>query len=198
MGDRLHANVSPAVYRAASSLLLCAPETPLLFMGRDPAVRDTIPDPQDEATFCRSVLRWSEIGDEEARSLLRLYRALLAFRRTTPAMQARSRCAVIANAADPCTIALWRFPRGAAPVAVIAQLRDTACDVTVPVPDCLRCCRPWATVLTSEDTAFARATATLPQVQADREAIRVSFHGSAAVVLRGNGTPRHTSDAAPL
>jgi maltooligosyltrehalose trehalohydrolase len=35
LGDRLHHGVSPAVYRAASTLLLVLPETPLLFMGQE-------------------------------------------------------------------------------------------------------------------------------------------------------------------
>jgi maltooligosyltrehalose trehalohydrolase len=34
-GDRLHHHVSPAIYRAASALLACAPQTPLLFMGQE-------------------------------------------------------------------------------------------------------------------------------------------------------------------
>ncbi|HWP99846.1 MAG TPA: DUF3459 domain-containing protein, partial [Vicinamibacterales bacterium] len=34
-GDRLHHAVDPAAYRAASALLLLAPETPLLFMGQE-------------------------------------------------------------------------------------------------------------------------------------------------------------------
>ena len=39
MGDRLSAVVDLATYRAASALLLCAPETPLLFMGQEWAAR---------------------------------------------------------------------------------------------------------------------------------------------------------------
>jgi maltooligosyltrehalose trehalohydrolase len=35
LGDRLHHGVTPAVYRAASVLLLTLPETPLLFMGQE-------------------------------------------------------------------------------------------------------------------------------------------------------------------
>jgi maltooligosyltrehalose trehalohydrolase len=35
LGDRLTAMVDLAVYRAATALLLCAPETPLLFMGQE-------------------------------------------------------------------------------------------------------------------------------------------------------------------
>ena len=38
-GDRLSALVSPAAYRAVSALLLCAPQTPLLFMGQEWAAR---------------------------------------------------------------------------------------------------------------------------------------------------------------
>jgi maltooligosyltrehalose trehalohydrolase len=34
-GERLHQEIDPAAYRAASVLLLCAPETPLLFMGQE-------------------------------------------------------------------------------------------------------------------------------------------------------------------
>jgi maltooligosyltrehalose trehalohydrolase len=34
-GDRLHHAIDPAAYRAASTLLLTAPETPLLFMGQE-------------------------------------------------------------------------------------------------------------------------------------------------------------------
>ena len=34
-GDRMHAGLDPAVWRAASALLLLLPETPLLFMGQE-------------------------------------------------------------------------------------------------------------------------------------------------------------------
>ena len=35
LGDRLHHQIDLAAYRAATTLLLCAPETPLLFMGQE-------------------------------------------------------------------------------------------------------------------------------------------------------------------
>jgi len=35
MGDRLHHGIEPAAFRAATALLLLAPETPLLFMGQE-------------------------------------------------------------------------------------------------------------------------------------------------------------------
>jgi maltooligosyltrehalose trehalohydrolase len=34
-GERLHHQIDPAAYRAATALLLCAPQTPLLFMGQE-------------------------------------------------------------------------------------------------------------------------------------------------------------------
>jgi maltooligosyltrehalose trehalohydrolase len=34
-GERLHHQIEPAAYRAATVLLLCAPQTPLLFMGQE-------------------------------------------------------------------------------------------------------------------------------------------------------------------
>jgi len=34
-GDRLHHAIPPPAYRAASAVLLCAPQTPLLFMGQE-------------------------------------------------------------------------------------------------------------------------------------------------------------------
>lgn len=34
-GDRLHHSIDPAAYRAATALLLCAPQTPMLFMGQE-------------------------------------------------------------------------------------------------------------------------------------------------------------------
>jgi maltooligosyltrehalose trehalohydrolase len=35
LGERLHHEIDPAAYRAASCLLLCAPQTPLLLMGQE-------------------------------------------------------------------------------------------------------------------------------------------------------------------
>ena len=50
-------------------------------MGWDPAL---VPDPQDPATFERSHLAWSEVGDQQHAELLDLYRRLIALRRELP------------------------------------------------------------------------------------------------------------------
>lgn len=95
-GERLHTLAPAASMRAATTILLLAPQPPMLFMGeefaaatpfqyfcdytdelaqavrdgrrrefegsaafKDPALRDRIPDPNDEATFTRSTIDWN-------------------------------------------------------------------------------------------------------------------------------------------
>ena len=58
---------------------------------RDPAEREKIPDPQAEATFLRSKLRWDEIGENRHAVTLRLYRECLRVRRESVALRNRSR-----------------------------------------------------------------------------------------------------------
>ena len=127
LGDRLNAAVNPDLYRAASTLLLFLPMTPLLFMGQewaasapflfftdhDPELgrkvsegrreefksfeafkteegRKSIPDPQQEETFLRSKLDWSERDRDEHGRVLRLYQRLLDLRRTDPVWRANA------------------------------------------------------------------------------------------------------------
>ncbi|MBV8528672.1 MAG: malto-oligosyltrehalose trehalohydrolase [Candidatus Dormibacteraeota bacterium] len=52
--------------------------------GWDPA---QVPDPEDPATFTRSVLRWDETCEGEHASMLRWYRDLIALRRATPGLR---------------------------------------------------------------------------------------------------------------
>lgn len=105
-GERLTGIISLPAYRAATALLLFAPEMPLLFMGQEWAARTPfcyftdhvpalgrlvtegrkrefaeVPDPQDPATFSRSRLDWREPEHEPHAGVLRLYRDLLALRR---------------------------------------------------------------------------------------------------------------------
>jgi maltooligosyltrehalose trehalohydrolase len=120
-GDRLHHGVDLAWVRAATTLLLCAPFTPMLFMGQELAASTPffyftdlpadlgkqvgqarraeleklgavdVPDPQDPKAFERSKIDWSEAERSPGRELLALHRALLALRSTEPAMRRRTR-----------------------------------------------------------------------------------------------------------
>ncbi|MFL6351103.1 MAG: malto-oligosyltrehalose trehalohydrolase [Bryobacteraceae bacterium] len=47
---------------------------------------DSVPDPQDPATFYRSKLRWDEVNREPHSSLLAWHKRLIALRRSTPAL----------------------------------------------------------------------------------------------------------------
>ena len=58
---------------------------------RDPAVRETIPNPQAEETFRRSKLNWQECDRAEGRAMIDLYRTCIRLRKTVPCLQNRSR-----------------------------------------------------------------------------------------------------------
>lgn len=111
-GDRITTQVGLPAFRAASAILLFAPELPLLFMGQEwanpspfqyftdhgpeigplvsqgrreefkdfPGFTDTVPDPQDPATFYASKLDWSAQNRSGPAELWDFYRELLQFR----------------------------------------------------------------------------------------------------------------------
>jgi maltooligosyltrehalose trehalohydrolase len=75
---------------------------------RDPALRATIPDPQDPATFLRSRLRWEERQTGQHARCLALYRELLALRRDDPVLRAAGRVNLEATAiGDVLQIRRW-------------------------------------------------------------------------------------------
>jgi maltooligosyltrehalose trehalohydrolase len=210
-GDRLTGAVDLPTYRAASALLLCAPETPLLFMGQewgattpflfftdhhdvlgqaitvgrrsefagfpafvDPAVRETIPDPQAPETFAASRLRWDALAGGDQQRTLRLYQALLRHRRHSPAMQTRDRDTVTAVALDEHTVAVWRQVEDDR-IVLIARLSDGAGTVRLP--------GRWQIVLSTEDPEFTLDPHPL-ELTTDGNGILVSFGRPSALLLR--------------
>ena len=86
----------------------------------DPAVRERIPDPQAEETFRRSVLRWEERAAAPHAGVLALHRALLALRRSEPALGSSDRAHFAVDALDDRTLALRRWsPVGDAALLVV-------------------------------------------------------------------------------
>jgi maltooligosyltrehalose trehalohydrolase len=194
LGERLHHQIDLAAYRAATVLLLCAPETPLLFMGQewaasapflyftdhqpelgrlvtegrrrefaafsaftDPLARARIPDPQDPTTFQRSRLDWSNVTEPHA-SILRLYRAVLALRRSEPALQSATWSGFEVSPVGAAGLILRRT--AAASVLVVAvQLSGAGVLPLVQGGTAagleLDRAREWKPVLTTEDTAFS-------------------------------------------
>lgn len=75
----------------------------------DAEQRALIPDPQAEATFRSSKLRWSERELGEHRATLDLYRAALTLRRTDPVLAGSTRKQLLASAAEDVLIVnRWR------------------------------------------------------------------------------------------
>jgi maltooligosyltrehalose trehalohydrolase len=212
-GDRLLATSGAAAYRAASALLLCAPQTPLLFMGqewgattpflfftdhdealgrgvtegrraefssfsafRDPATRESIPDPQSPRSFEASRLKWSEMIEDDRQRMLRLYRALLAHRRTSASMRTCDRRTVTAVALDDATVAVWRQAAGSVQTVLVARLSADGGTVRLP--------GQWTKVLSTEDAGFA-LDGHPPVMAGDQGGVVLSFSRPSAILLRG-------------
>ncbi len=158
-GERLHHQIDAAAYRAASVVLLTAPQTPLLFMGQewaasspflyftdhgeplgrlvtegrrrefrdfaafaDPAAAERVPDPQALATFLASRLDWSERDVEPHAATVRLYTALLAFRRTHLTAEGGLEQFAV-EALDDDTLLMLRTNGAGVPYLIVARLR---------------------------------------------------------------------------
>jgi maltooligosyltrehalose trehalohydrolase len=222
-GDRLHTSISAESWRAASTLLLTAPMTPLLFMGQewsastpfqyftnleeglgrhvtdgrrrefaafpgfsDEAARATIPDPQAVDTFERSRLNWNERDAPEHRTVLELYRALIALRLDHPALAASSDLAGCAFAVDDDTVALRRS-EGKAVFWVVARFRSggtVRLDMIAESES--EAGSGWDVVLTTEEPLFARDPLP-PDVDVGGKIPVIHFKRAGAVILKSRG-----------
>jgi len=145
----------------------------------DPTVRETIPDPQALETFERSRLRWDERDLEPHASMLRFYRALIALRRSEPALRWTPEAHQHAIAADEDTVLLTRRT-GANACAVVACLRG-ASTVEIDLEG-----GPWEVALTSEDAPYATDPRP-PEVHLQAARAHVRFARPGAVLLRSVG-----------
>jgi maltooligosyltrehalose trehalohydrolase len=82
----------------------------------------TVPDPQDEATFLRSKLRWEECEREPHRGVLALYRDLLTLRREHRVMRDRSCAGFTVVPADGQALVLRRGSPGADQLLLVVSL----------------------------------------------------------------------------
>jgi maltooligosyltrehalose trehalohydrolase len=224
LGERLHHQVEPAAWRAAVALLLCAPQTPLLFMGQEwaasspflyftdhhpelgrrvtagrreefrrfpsfasAAARGHLPDPQAPETFERSRLRWEERELPLHASSLRLHRALLALRRTHPALRDARREGGVATALGEDVLALRREPGAGTPRVLVARLRGSG-TVELP-PQLLRGPAPadWLPLLGTEDEPHAPDPRPV-RLALSGAALRLEFARPGAVLLGPRGS----------
>ncbi len=142
-----------------------------------PEARVRIPDPQDEATFARSHLRWEEREREPHVRVLALVRALLDVRRH---IRSRFRCE--ADAAGPATVAL-RYPGH----LVVVQLEASgSIDLSPHAGDFT-----WTMVLDTENRDFCAHSHPVTVVAADKGLV-ASFQRPGALVLQ-KSMPSHES-----
>jgi maltooligosyltrehalose trehalohydrolase len=142
-----------------------------------PGAAERIPDPQADATFEASRLRWDETGEPAHASVLALHRDLLRLRRERRALQASDARDCVAHAIDADTVAFRRDAPGEAPVLVVARLRGRGA-VTVPI----LAAGGWQALLVTEDRRYAEDP--LPPRILDNGAI--DFRRPGAVVFAGS------------
>jgi maltooligosyltrehalose trehalohydrolase len=194
-GERLHHQIDAAAFRAASVVLLTAPQTPLLFMGQEWAASspfqyftdhaeplgrlvtegrrrefrdfaafagDTrgegIPDPQALSTFLASRLDWAERETEPHASVVRLYTALLAFRRHEFCRGADP-ATFAARSFDETTLLLCRTSTVGVRHLVVARLRGAGVVDLHGHEFTQGAVRNWVPILTSEDPVFSPSPA---------------------------------------
>ncbi|HEU5118807.1 MAG TPA: malto-oligosyltrehalose trehalohydrolase [Isosphaeraceae bacterium] len=221
LGERLHHQIDLAAFRAASVLMLCAPATPLIFMGQewattapfqfftdhpkelgklvtegrrkefrhfrmfaDPESREKIPDPQSPSTFEASRLRWEELEQEPHGSVYRLYRALLALRKSEPALQNAAPGSFVAFAVSDSTLLLRQDSEmGPSLLAVIQMQGPNEVSLeghpSLEGLDGARC----QVVLTTEDPPFSPEPQA-PEIDLKNREPRIRFARPSAVLLR--------------
>jgi maltooligosyltrehalose trehalohydrolase len=149
---------------------------------RDPERRAAIPDPQALGTFIASHLDWSEPAQPPHAGMLRLYRALLAERRSRRTLRAAAasplRQLSDARAVDDDTIALWTADASGRESRVLVARLMTAGDVSLTVTGSAD------VVLTTEDPSFAAGPRPIA-IETDGHQLRLSFARPGAVVFRG-------------
>jgi maltooligosyltrehalose trehalohydrolase len=91
---------------------------------RDASQGGEIPDPQSEATFLRSRLRWDERTRAPHAQILALYRELLSLRATLPALRCRDRGSFVVEMLHDRGLAMRREAADGSAVLFLAQLGD--------------------------------------------------------------------------
>lgn len=152
----------------------------------DEAVRARIPDPQADATFEASRLRWDECARAPHAGTLALYRALLGLRRTEPALQAHSRFDAVPL--DESGLALARGEAPGQAMLLVAWLQESGGAYEQrrhgpAVPG-----GRWSLVLSTEEPRFHDASddrrgAFAPEIELE-DVLTVRFRRPSAVILR--------------
>ncbi len=154
----------------------------------DPVARERIPDPQAPSTFAASRLDWSERDREPHASSLRLYRALLALRRSEPGLCPGGHAPYKAVALDDDSLLLRRNASsgdsraGRRPPAGLGRGGPGR-----PRRRPAGAGRRWEPILTTEDPPFAPEPSP-PRVDLAGPVPAIEFARPSAVLLRAVST----------
>ncbi len=122
---------------------------------KDPALLETIPDPQAEETFLNSKLDWDEIHAPAAAGLLLLHSECLRLRRTSPVFRGPRRDSYVVAKAGEGIVAILFGADNQFSLAVVANLAGGA---DAPNMDSARFAagggRDWSQVLSSNEKRF--------------------------------------------
>jgi maltooligosyltrehalose trehalohydrolase len=154
----------------------------------DPQIRQSIPDPQAESTYTSSRLIRQQREAEPHASVLRLYRALLALRRSEPALQTCGRSGELQiRAYDRDVLMIKREAPGGRAVLAVIRLRGKgvvnlkACTTSETAPG-----KEWRLLLHTEDPMFA-PDGIAPVITSSKSTI--DFARAGAVLLRATAHP---------
>lgn len=152
----------------------------------DPALRQSIPDPQSVSTFQASKLKWEEKGRNPHDSIYRLYEKLLSLRKLRAGDFWGNEVAVQAAALSQNSVAILRL-KGALPVSlaviclrkadVINIKKDTALFLNGSF-DFSR----WQAVFSTEDRVFSRDSMP-PKIKIAASEIELILHRPGAVLF---------------
>ncbi len=149
----------------------------------DPAARERIPDPQAEGTFRRSQLRWDEHRSGEHLHSLALYRALLALRRSEPALSGSTETRGTARAPDDETIVVRRS-EGGSTFWIVCRFRSPGVvDLAAAAVAMGHEVGDLRLVLDTEHAEFAASPARL-DVTLDRADASIRFERPGAVIVQ--------------
>jgi maltooligosyltrehalose trehalohydrolase len=151
---------------------------------RDPAMQARIPDPQVEETFLRSKLRWDERERPPHAGVLALYRALLALRRSHPALRRRDRASFAVAALGGHALSLRREGDGGRALLLVLSFAgalsvDLGAHEETRAPEG----RAWTLLLSTEEGRFGGEAE--GEVVALSPQGRLELRGAGAVVLEG-------------
>lgn len=209
-GERLHHQIAPAAFRAASLLLLAAPQTPLLFMGQEWAATTPFQYFTDHAEplgqqvsdgrrreFAAFAAYGSDVPDPQAASTFASSRLRWTECRDEPhastlrlhvaalafrrELDGEAAGQVAAVALDADTVAVRRRLRDGGVAIVVARLRGAG-DVDLAATDLAVDEHRWACRFTSEDPLFSPRPVR-PRIDGLPGPPRLRFAGPASVVL---------------